>query len=712
MDFSTNISKLSGIGKKRCECFEKLGIKTIEDLLYHFPRAYQNRGEILPLAMTPDGTVGAFRLTIATKPQTVMLKNRMQLTKFVAFDDTAKVTIIFFNQSYVKDVFNVGDEFRFYGKLSVKYGKREMSSPVYEPIIPGRRLPDLVSVYPLTDGLTQKILKSACEEAIKTLIAEGYEFPDVFTKEQLKKYELMPLREALLAIHFPTDVERVKKARERFVFEELYVFSLGISLAKKHKKEGNAFRMENTDVSGLLSLLPYEMTNAQRRSVGEILRDLSNENSIPMSRLLSGDVGSGKTAVAMAALYCAVKNNTQAAFMAPTEILATQHYNDIKPIFESLGIKTALLTGSTTAANKRLIYEGVCNGQIDVVIGTHAILNEKLEFELLGLVITDEQHRFGVKQRSMLAAKSSVDGQYEPHVLVMSATPIPRTLALIIYGDLDLSVLDELPPGRQRVDTFLVDESYRERLNGFIRKNTEKNQVYIVCPSIEDIEEDDEGLLPIDFTDEELSAKEKPKLVSATALAEQLQNEVFPDLSVGLIHGKMKSADKNKVMRDFEQNKIKILVSTTVIEVGVNVPNASLMIIENAERFGLSQLHQLRGRVGRGADKSYCILVSSSESEKSQKRLKVMCSTNDGFKIAEADLDQRGPGDFFTNGQGDARQSGGVKFRFATLCDMDLLQKAFAEAGEILLVDPKLRTEKNAAVARYVSRLFERLHSS
>lgn len=713
MDFSTVVSSMSGIGKKRFECFLNLGIRTVEDLLYHFPRAYQNRGDILPLAMTPDGTVGAFLLTIATKPQTVMLKNRKQLTKLVAFDDTGKVTLTFFNQPFVKDVFNVGDEFRFYGKLSVKYGKRDMSSPVYEPVIQGRKLPDLVPVYPLTEGLTQKFIKNANETAIKTLIEEKYDFPDIFSESQLKKYGLMSLKDALIEIHFPKTIESVKKARERFVFEELYAFALGISLAKSHRKNGNAFCMADTDITDILKKMPYKLTNAQRRSVNEILADMSNKEGRPMSRLLSGDVGSGKTACASIALYAAVKNNTQGALMAPTEILATQHYNDLKPLFEDLGIKVALLTGSTTAASKRDIYEKVRTNEIQIVIGTHALLNEKLEFEKLGLVITDEQHRFGVRQRTLLAEKTHLTGSYDAHVLVMSATPIPRTLALILYGDLDISVLDELPPGRQKVDTFLVDESYRERLNGFIRKNAISNQVYIVCPAVEDTEEDDEsGLLPFDFTDEDVRKTRDNKLMSATGLAEKLQNEVFPDIKVGLVHGKMRSADKNRVMREFEQDKIKILVSTTVIEVGVNVPNAVLMVVENAERFGLSQLHQLRGRVGRGKDKSYCILVSSSDNEKSKQRLNVMCSTNNGFKIAEADLEQRGPGDFFTNRQGDARQSGGMKFRFATLCDMELLQKAFAEAGEILQNDPKLSLNENKSLASYMDKLFGRLQNS
>ncbi|MBE6718214.1 MAG: ATP-dependent DNA helicase RecG [Ruminococcaceae bacterium] len=711
MDFSTPIGSLSGVGKKRCECFYNLGIHNVEDLLYHFPRAYQNRGNILPLAMTPDGTVGAFMLTVATKPQTFTLKNRKQITKFVAFDESGKCTLTFFNQPFIKDIFHVGDEFRFYGKLSVKYNTRELSSPSYEPVIPGKKLQSLIPVYPLTEGLTQMFVKSVTELAFNTLEFGNYDFPDIFRTETTEKMGLMNLKDALREIHFPTDIEKVKKARERFVFEELYAFALGLSMSKKYKKDGNAIPMEDTDISEFLSILPYSLTRAQDRSVKEILSDMSNESRKPMSRLLSGDVGSGKTVCAAIALYVAVKNNTQSAFMAPTEILATQHYNDLAPIFEKLGIKTALITGATTASTKKKIYESVSAGDTKVVIGTHALLNEKLEFEKLGLVITDEQHRFGVRQRSALADKTKKDG-YEPHVLVMSATPIPRTLALILYGDLDISALDELPPGRKPVDTFLVDESYRERLNGFIRKNAQNNQVYIVCPMVDESDDEEEALLPFDFTSEDVEKKEKINLRSAVALAETLKNETFPDLPIGLIHGKMRSSEKDRVMRDFEQNKIKILVSTTVIEVGVNVPNAVLMVIENAERFGLSQLHQLRGRVGRGKDKSYCVLVSSSDSEKAKKRLKVMCSTNDGYKIAEADLEQRGPGDFFPNNKGDARQSGGIKFRFASLCDMELLKKAFDEAEAVLNDDRTLSNPENKGAFRYMQRLFLRLRNS
>ena len=710
MDYSTPISGLAGFGKKKSEYFEKMGISNVGDLIYHFPRAYQNRGDILPLAMTPDGTVGAFMLTVGTPPQTVMLKNRMQLTKFVAFDDTGKCTVVFFNQPFVKNIFHVGEEFRFFGKLSVKYGSREMSSPVYEAVVPGKKLVDLYPLYPLTEGLKQNMVRSAVQTAIMTLLKEKYEFPEVLRSDILEKYGLMPLKEALIEMHLPSSLDNVKKARERFVFEELYTFALGISMSKKTLRSGNAHIMRKTDIGSLLDLLPYKLTGAQERSINEIRKDMSDPSGRPMSRLLSGDVGSGKTVCAAIALYFAVLNGTQGAFMAPTEILAVQHYNELSLLFDKLGVRVELLTGSATRSAKNRIYERVATGETDIIIGTHALLNDKLEFYDLGVVITDEQHRFGVKQRTVLAQKNKTTSK-TPHVLVMSATPIPRTLALIMYGDLDISVLDELPPGRKRVDTFLVDESYRDRLNGFIRKHTQNNQVYIVCPAVEESEDEEEvgPLLPVDFTAEDIERKEKPRLVSAVELAERLQNEVFPDIPVGLIHGKMKSADKNRIMRDFEADKIKILVSTTVIEVGVNVPNAVLMVIENAERFGLSQLHQLRGRVGRGADKSYCILVSSAEGEKAKARLNVMCNTDNGYKIAEADLEQRGPGDFFPDTKGDARQSGSLKFKFASLCNMELLKKAFEEAANTVLTDSSLERPENRRAAEYMKRLFMRL---
>lgn len=710
--FDTPLLSLPGIGKKRAELFDNLGIRDVYDLLYHFPRAYQNRGKILDLAMTPDGVTGAFLLTVGTVPQTATLKGRLNLTKFSAFDETGKCTVTFFNQPYLKNSFHVGEEYRFWGRLTVRKGSRELSSPAYELAGPRKELPEIYPVYPLTEGLTQKGVMGLINLVLDEMERAPEGFPDPIPESILEKEGLCGLREAFLAIHRPKTTGMMEAARRRFVYEELYVFALSVSLTGKKIRSGHAKTMTLPDTDGFFKALPFEFTSAQKRSAGEIASDLCNAAGRPMSRLLSGDVGSGKTAVAAYAAYIAAKNGMQTSLMAPTEILARQHANDFSKLFAPLGIRVSLLTGSLSAAEKRKVKEDIKTGNTDVVIGTHALLTSDVEFASLGLVITDEQHRFGVRQRSILSERSRKKG-FDPHVLVMSATPIPRTLALILYGDLDLSALDELPPGRQKVDTFLVDETYRDRLNGFIRKNAATGQVYIVCPSVEKIVENDpdnltdDNLLPFFFEEEE-PENEKPPLKSAVEYAEKLQNEIFRDLKVGLVHGKMKGSEKNDVMRRFEEGEIKILVSTTVIEVGVNVPKATLMIVENAERFGLSQLHQLRGRVGRGKAKSYCVLVSTGESEKAKKRLEMLCKTSDGFKIAEYDLTDRGPGDFMTDRDGSARQHGEMGFRFASLTDMDMLTKAFSDAKETL--ESGLLTEEcflHRVVERATSRMKE-----
>lgn len=711
LSFGTKITGLSGIGKKRAEAFARLGIYTVEDLLYHFPRTYQNRGKILPLGTSNDGDTGAFILTVGTRPQTVMLKNRMQLTKFTAFDDTGKCTVVFFNQAFVKDIFHVGEEFRFWGKLSVKKSARELSSPVYEACGSHVKLKDLIPVYPLTDGLTQKILRQTIENTLITLKNEGYVFPDNINEETRQREKLISLENALFTLHMPTDLEEMQNARQRFIFEELYLFALGVSVSKKRFRGGNAIQMQRLDRDEFLNELSFKLTNAQTRSIDEIERDMTLNGSQPMGRLLSGDVGSGKTVCAAYAAYLAVKNGTQAALMVPTEILARQHYNDLYPLFDKFGMKTELLIGAMTATEKRRIRQSLQSGDTDFVVGTHALLSDGVEFKNPGIVITDEQHRFGVKQRSGLAEKAV---GHDAHVLVMSATPIPRTLALIMYGDLELSVLDELPPNRQKVDTFLVNESYRPRLNGFIKKQVEAgHQVYIVCPMVERHEdEEDEGeMLPLEFTFDDIDEVEKQgkkTVKSALEHADELK-KIFPMYNIECIHGKLKSVEKDRIMNEFAQNRINVLVTTTVIEVGMNVPNATLMIIENAERFGLSQLHQLRGRVGRGSAKSYCVLVSDSETEKSKQRLGIMCRTNDGYRIAEADLAQRGPGDFFPNKEGDARQHGNLSFRLASLCDMDMLKRAFEEAEKLLKEDPLLSSCENEHIRRSVSGVFNRL---
>lgn len=673
----------------RAKQLAKLGITDAGGLLRHFPRAYQHRGNVRMLSDASDGEIGAFILTIRTPPVTKMVKNRMTITKFTAFDDSRTCVIVFFNQRYINDIFMVGEMFRFWGKLSFDGGVATLSSPVFEQVRDDKPLPEFVPLYPLTAALSQKYLGGLVKAALERII----EYPPVLPDTVYREEGLCTAPEAYKFTHFPNNYAELERGRAYFVFEELYVFALGMAHTRRERPEGCAPPLERVDSREFLAALPFELTGAQKRVTNEIYSDMTSPRRRPMARLVSGDVGSGKTVCAAAAVYFTVKNDYQAMLMAPTEILASQHYTDLSELFSRLGFSVALLTGSTKAADKKAIKSGLRDGTIDFVIGTHALLTDDVEFKNPALVITDEQHRFGVMQRARLAAKGS-----DLHVLVMSATPIPRTLAHIIYGDLDMSVVDELPPGRQKVGTFVVDDSFRERLNGFIAKNVaDGGQVYIVCPAIEDAEEtlkdetdndepgegltiNDSGVVGFDFDGDNNKVSE-PRLKSAVGYAKKLREEVFPDLRVGFIHGRMPAAQKDGIMRDFSAGNIDILVSTTVIEVGINVPNASLMIVENAERFGLSQLHQLRGRVGRGTRKSYCILVSDTKNEQSKSRLEVLHDTSDGYKVAQADLDMRGPGDFFPRGSDATRQHGELRFKFASLCgDMELLRRAFGYA--------------------------------
>lgn len=706
--FASKIETLPGIGPKRAKCFNQLGIETVKDLLYHFPRAYRNKGNIKLLSEADDGEIGSFILTLANNPSTVMLKNRMTLTKFKAFDDSGVCTVTYFNQSYLDKVFTIGSSFRFYGKVSKKGSKIELSSPEHEAYYEGKVLPDFSPLYPLSQGLTQNLLRSSVSIALQELDAESC--MDIIPEKIRTENGIEELYPALKDIHQPNDFGALEKARKRFIFEELFVFAAAVSSAADKRQLSGAPVMECADIGKLYSALPYAPTRAQKRTIGEIEKDMCNPQGRPMARLVSGDVGCGKTLCACAAAYISCQNGCQSALMAPTEILASQHYNDLAPFLNSFGMNTALLTGSTKLSEKRKIYEGLANGSIDFIIGTHALISDGVEFAKLGLVITDEQHRFGVMQRAKLSSKSK-----NVHTLVMSATPIPRTLSLILYGDLDISAIDEMPPGRQRVDTFVVDESYRNRLNGFIRKKvSEGSQVYIVCPSIdssdsdEEVDESREKVLSFDYGYDAEEQLNMPKLKSAKDYAEQLKNEVFPDFRIGLVHGKLKPNEKNQIMDKFVKGEIDVLVSTTVIEVGVNVPNAVLMIVENAERYGLSQLHQLRGRVGRGKKKAYCILVSDSKSKIAKERLSIMKNTYDGYCIAQKDLEMRGPGDFFPSNKGNARQSGAAVFKFANLCnDMDLLKLAFDSAKAICKDDPMFEKPENKLIRVSLEHLFE-----
>ena len=680
---SKSISTIRGVGPAKAAAYAKLGVYTTTDLMYHFPRSYENRGDVHLLSEAPaDGRVSVI-LTVGSEPRSTRIRGRMTLLKFKAFDESGVCEITYFNQEYLKSRFVLGSTFRFYGKVQRTAKRYTMTSPESEPYDESVPLPDLVPVYRLSEGLSPKQVISNVE----SVMAEAAMLEDPLPEEIRLAERLATLPFALRNIHNPADYVSLAAAKKRLIFDEFFVFALGLSLTKQKSKGTGAPICDQNDISPLLSQLPYALTGAQARTVAEIAADMARD--VPMSRIVVGDVGCGKTVCAAAAMLIAVQSGRQAALMAPTEILARQHYEDLAPLFAKLGIGLELLIGATTAAKKRKIKEALASGVLPIVIGTQALLSDGVEFAAPGLIVTDEQHRFGVRQRATLSEKNE-----HAHMLVMSATPIPRSLALALYGDLELSRIDEMPAGRQRVDTFVVDESYRERLHAFMQKQCDEGgQIYVVCPAVEEREAEIDELM-LEEIGEDAPLDDRPPLKAAVQYAKELQ-EALPDLPVGLVHGKMKSKDKEKVMADFAAGNTKILVSTTVIEVGVNVPNACLMVVENAERFGLSQLHQLRGRVGRGKRKSYCILVSDTErggESTAARRLSVMKSTYDGFAIAEQDLALRGPGDFLSGTDSDAiRQSGGVKFRLAALCDdTGLLTAAFGRARELIAADAQL----------------------
>lgn len=672
------VTVLNGCGKKRAELLAALNITTVGELIRHFPRGYHNRGDVKEICDNEVGNTGSFVLTVASAPHNIRLSGGRTMTKCRAVDGDKVCSLVFFNRKYLGDVLYVGTTYRFWGKLIKSRSGFELTPSVIEPIINIEALPDFVPLYPLTKGLTQNYIRGLILSALDSIVIDEKE--EVLPKSIREKLDLPSEIEALRYIHLPKQEEEIAKGRNRFVVEELFVFACSVTLSKKGRTLFSAkpFDFQKCKLYEFTDKLPFTLTKAQAKVISEIRKDLVGK--YPMARLVSGDVGSGKTVCAMAAAYMAIRNGYQCAMMAPTEILAMQHYRDFTELFGKLGIECEYLTGSTPAAQKRKTLERLKNGELKLVVGTHALISDKVEFQNLGLVITDEQHRFGVMQRATLQSKGET-----PHVLVMSATPIPRTLALILLGDLDISVVDELPPGRQTVDTLVINETHRERLYGFIDKQIGLGrQVYIVCPSVEvkDDEAEAEQLEMISFFD--ASAEKLPKLKSAVDYAAALQNKVFPQYRVAFLHGRMKGKEKDSVMSEFAAGQIDILVSTTVIEVGVNVPNATLMIVENAERFGLSQLHQLRGRVGRGNEKSYCVLVSEANGENARKRLEVMHSVSNGYEIAKYDLEMRGPGDFIASSQG-ARQHGAFSFKLAGLCsDTLLLDKVFKLAEETL----------------------------
>ncbi len=692
------VKVLQGIGPARAKAYERLGVQTVSDLLYHFPRAYENRGNVKLLSEVTPGNKESVIMVIGTVPKKTMIRRGMVLLKFTAFDESGTCEITYYNQNYLADKFPLGATFRFYGQIE-KVGKRyKMNSPAYEMVTDDVELAPLVPVYPLTEGLTKNRVSADIEMAMNALLPQ---LRDYLPDDIRVRYKLCTLPFAMRAIHSPTDYESVARAKRRLVFDEFFTFSLGMAMSAKKKKETGAPICSVDTLDEIYGVFPYELTGDQKKAIEDIRRDMASES--PMGRILVGDVGCGKTACAIAAMYIAIKSGRQAVLMAPTEILARQHYADIAPIFEKIGYRTELLVGSLSAAEKKRIRARIaCEDEAlrsHVVIGTHALISEGVEFAAPGVLITDEQHRFGVAQRATLSKKGE-----HAHVLVMSATPIPRSLALILYGDLELSKINEMPRGRQRVDTFAVDESYRPRLNAFIEKQVaEGSQVYIVCPAVEEKEPEESGEITLAELGE--VREELPPMKAAVQFAEEL-SLALPSLNIAFLHGKMKGAQKDDIMKRFADGEIDVLVSTTVIEVGVNVPNATLMIVENAERFGLAQLHQLRGRVGRGSKKSYCVLVSDSKGENARERLETMRREYDGFKIAEKDLVLRGPGDFI-KGSSDPtiRQSGGLRFRLADMSeDTNVLGEAYEAAHELIDRSPDL--SENEELRLMISRMF------
>ena len=675
LELQTDIRYLKGVGESRAALYQKLGIETVEDLLYHIPRRYIDLTRPTPLAAAVPGQKCAVRALLAAKGREQRIRRGLSLFKLTAVDGPVTLHITFFNAKYTVEALREGEEYIFYGSVTGGFYSRQMDSPqVFRPEEAGTLLP----VYSLTQGLSNKMVSRQVTEALNRV----EQLPDPLEGSGLpQQYGLLSYSQALHAVHFPPDWQAIETGRNRMVFDELLCLSLCFARMREGRHRLHVPPMRMQPLTEYYRALPYELTGAQQRAIAEAMSDMCS--GTPMNRLVQGDVGSGKTAVAAALCYFAHRNGAQSTLMAPTEILAQQHYNSLAPLLGSLGMQVALLTGSLSPKKKETLKAALAAGEIDLCIGTHALLTDDTAFANLGLVVTDEQHRFGVQQRAALRQKGR-----DAHVLVMSATPIPRTLAMIVYGDLEISVIDELPAGRRPIRTYLIDSTIRQRAFGYIKKHLDEGyQAYLVCPAVQSEDEDTAAA----------------SLKSAVEYAEELAHGAFGDYRVGLLHGKMRPAQKEKVMAEFAAGEIQLLVATTVVEVGVDVPNAVIMMVENAERFGLSQLHQLRGRVGRGQVQSHCILLSDTENPDTLERLRVLCSTNDGFKIAEEDLKQRGPGDFFGE-----RQHGLPEMKIADLAaDSRLLQKAREAADALTERDPTLHTLP--ALARRVERLMAKM---
>ena len=667
LKLDTDVRYIKGIGEAKAKALGRLGVRNVGNLLSFFPRAYEDRSRILPIARLMEGEASCVRAMIATEPETSRVRRGMELLRFRIADESGGMLVTYFNQAWLKTKLRRGDTYIFYGRVQVVGRTLAFTNPVFEPEAEaGRVTGRIMPVYKLTSGISQRDLTGAVRRALDE---RGLSLPNALPEHVERRYRLCTARYAYENIHFPSDLRALGLARRRLVFEELFTLVCALSLVRGEGESRPGIAVQRRDFSEFTRTLPFTPTGAQKRAIAEAAEDMCSGRL--MNRLVQGDVGSGKTLVAAALVWLAACSSLQSAFMAPTELLASQHYATLSGFLAPFGLKVVKLTGSMTARARREALASLASGEAALAVGTHALISEGVEFTRLGLVITDEQHRFGVAQRSALAGKGE-----SPHVLVMSATPIPRTLALIIYGDLDVSLIDELPPGRQEVDTFAVTSSYRRRLNGFISRLTgEGRQVFVVCPAIESDPD-----APTD-------------LITAEEHTEELRR-ALPALRIECIHGKMKAKERDGIMARFAAGDIDVLVSTTVIEVGVDVPNAALMIVENAERFGLSQLHQLRGRVGRGQHKSYCVLVSDAKNEEARERLAAMTHIHDGFRIAEEDLRLRGPGDFFG-----ARQHGLPELHIADLgADMDVLKTAQSAAQELLAADPGLTQRENRPV--------------